>query len=403
MIIGIDASRANLKHKTGTEWYSFYVIKNLALIDKKNKYILYISKPASDELRMAVQDNPNFSFKVLNWPFNFFWTLGRLSLEMIFHRPNILFVPAHTLPLFQPRKTITTIHDIAFARESNLYRHETTRAKTRLFRSLINILVKVATKGRYRPNSVDYLHWSTIFALRKAKKIITVSAFTKEEVLRVYLEAKKEKIVVIHNGYNNDLYRQSNDQEKIKQVLDHYGIEQPYLLYVGRLEKKKNSPYLIEAFAILKENHPELKEKLVLIGNAGYGYDEARYVIQEFDLNQEVHMPGWIEEADLPYIYNGATAFVFPSRHEGFGIPVIQALACGLPTAASNLTVFREIAGDAILYFDQNSKQDISRAMYEIATDQNLRNSLAAKGLETVKNFGWEKCARETLEVIESL
>ena len=242
MLIGIDASRANLKHKTGTEWYSFYVIQHLALIDKKNKYVLYVNNEPSDSLKEAVANNPNFSIKILNWPFNFFWTLGRLSLEMIFHSPDILFVPAHVLPLFQPKKTITTIHDIAFARESNLYRHETAKAKTRLFKGLINIFVKVVTRGRYRPNSVDYLHWSTAFALRKAKKIITVSHFTRDEVLRVYLDAKEDKIITIHNGYNNLLYRPINDEEKINEVLNRYGIEQPYFLYVSRLEKKKILP-----------------------------------------------------------------------------------------------------------------------------------------------------------------
>ncbi len=402
MTIGIDASRANLKHKTGTEWYSFYVIENLAILDKKNKYILYVNQPVSDDLKQAVANNPNFSFKVLEWPFNFFWTLGRLSLEMIFRRPDVLFVPAHTLPLIRPKKTITTIHDIAFARESNLYRHETAKTNVKLFKGFINVLVKVMTRGKYRSNSIDYLHWSTAFALRKAKKIITVSNFTKEEVLRVYPEAKKDNIVVIHNGYSSD-YRKIDDKKEINRVLERYGIEAPYFLYVGRLEKKKNSPYLIEAFSILKENHPELKEKLVLIGNAGFGYDEAKYVIEEFNLNQEVYMPGWIKEEDLPHIFNGASAFVFPSRHEGFGIPVIQALACGLPTTASSLTVFKEVVGDSLLYFDQNNKRDIARAMHKIVSDDKLREDLIKKGLERVKQFNWKKCAQETLREIENL
>jgi len=403
MVIGIDASRANLARKTGTEWYSFYVIQNLALLDKKNKYILYLDRNPSDEFRSVVKNNPNFSFKVLKWPFNFFWTLGRLSLEMMFRRPDVLFVPAHTLPLIHPKKTITTIHDIAFARESNLYRQETAKTDVKLFKSLIGLLVKIMTRGKYRPTSVDYLHWSTAFALRHAKKIITVSNFTKKEVLKVYSEAKEEKLKVVHNGYNNKLYRKIDNKEKIAEVLDKYGIVSPYFLYVGRLEKKKNSPYLIEAFAILKENEPNMKEELVLIGNAGYGYDEAKYVIEQFNLNQEVYMPGWIQEEDLPYIFNGALAFIFPSRHEGFGIPVIQALACGVPVAASQLAVFKEIAGDSILYFDQNCKHDISRAMGEIANNEELRETLKRRGLETVKNFDWKKCAEETLREIESM
>ena len=104
MIIGIDASRANLKRKTGTEWYSFYLIKNLARIDQTNKYILYLNSQPSSDLVKIVQDNPNFSLKVLDWPFYSFWTLGRLTLEMIWRRPDVLFIPAHTMPLIYPKK-----------------------------------------------------------------------------------------------------------------------------------------------------------------------------------------------------------------------------------------------------------------------------------------------------------
>ena len=156
MIIGIDASRANRQRKTGTEWYSFYLIKNLALIDKTNKYWLYLNTPPTPELVAVVSVNPNFIFKYLEWPLFSFWTLGRLSLEMLWRRPDVLFVPAHTLPLFFPRKTINTIHDIAFVREQNLYLSE--KSKTRIVgsRQLVNFLVKIFTLGKYRSNSVDY-------------------------------------------------------------------------------------------------------------------------------------------------------------------------------------------------------------------------------------------------------
>lgn len=403
MVIGIDASRANIKHKTGTEWYSFYIIKYLVKIDKDNKYILYLNKSASKELLLIIKDNPNFSIKILSWPFSSFWTLGRLSLEMIFHAPDLLFVPAHVLPLVLPKKVLTTIHDIAFTRESNLYRYETAKVSNKLTKKFISLFATLITKGKYKANSVDYLQWSTIFALHKATKIITVSDFTKEEILRVYSNTDKEKLLVVHNGFNNNLYHQINNINKIEEVLSKHGIEFPYFLYIGRLEKKKNTSYLIEGFAIAKENNPNLKEKLILIGMAGYGYDETRYVIEEFNLNKEVFMLGWVDEKELPYIYNGARAFVFPSRHEGFGIPIIQSLACGIPTIASNLTVFKEIAGDSVLYFDKNNKKEIANSLERISSDNKLREELIVKGLKVVKKYSWRKCAEETLDIINSL
>lgn len=404
MIIGIDASRANLLHKTGTEWYSFYLIKNLAEIDKANTYWLYINQPARPELIDAVKDNPNFSFKLLKWPFFSFWTLGRLTLEMLYRRPDVLFIPAHTLPLFGPRRTLNTIHDVAFVREQNLYRAVKAKTNSAGTRQLINFFVRLLTLGRYRSDSVDYLYWSTAFALHHAKKIIAVSEFTKQDILNLYPKTSADKISVVHNGYPDHLYRRlPENAEKTKAVLDKYALAAPYFLYIGRLEKKKNVSALVEAFAYLRENHPDIKTKLVLIGDAGFGYDEIKYTIEEFNLNGKVIMPGWVAEEDMPYVMNAAAAFIFPSKHEGFGIPVLQSLACGIPTAVSDIPVLREIAGNAALYFDQNDKRAIAEAMGRVLADQDLRKDLIAKGLEQVKKFSWRRCAEETLEVIKSL
>lgn len=404
MIIGIDASRANLSHKTGTQWYSFHLIKNLAAIDRVNTYWLYIHKPPLKELVEAVKDNPNFHFKLLNWPFYSFWTLGRLTLEMLWRRPDVLFVPAHVLPLISPRRTVNTIHDIAFIREKNLYRSVKVKTDWRGFGPLINFLVRAVTLGRYRSGSVDYLYWSTAYALRHARKIISVSEFTKQEILGYYKDTPPDKVTVVSNGYDNNIYQPIVDKEKITRVLSKYNISGPYFLYVGRLEKKKNTPLLVDAFALMLENHPELSDmRLVLVGDAGFGFDEVKYQIEQFNLNARVIMPGWIAEEDMPYIFNGAKAFVFPSRHEGFGIPVLQALGSGLPAAISDLAVLREVAGDCALYFDPRDRSSLAEALVRIAQDEELRNRLRSGGLTRVQSFSWEKCARATLEVLENL
>ncbi|MDD3939429.1 MAG: glycosyltransferase family 1 protein [Patescibacteria group bacterium] len=400
MIIGIDASRANLKRKTGTEWYSFYLIKNLARLDKENKYWLYLNEEPSEELKAAVVDNLNFSFRVLAWPLYSFWTLGRLSWEMIWHRPDVLFIPAHTMPLIYPKKTVNTIHDIAFTRESSLYRSAKAKTDKPILRKLIELVVRIVTRGKYHSESIDYLYWSTEFALNRAKKIITVSHFTKNEIVNVYPQVKKDKIRVVHNGYNNDSYRKIDDNKKISEIKEKYDLEFPYFLYIGRIEKKKNIPVLIEALSILREDNPEVKEKMVLIGDASFGYDEVKYIIEEYNLNEDVIMPGWIDEADLPYILAGASAFIFPSKHEGFGIPLLQAMACGVPVAASDIAVFKEVGGDAFLSFDHQSKEAIAAAMALLIKDQKLREKLISRGYERAEKFSWEKCARETLREI---
>ncbi len=402
MLIGIDASRANLKKKTGTEWYSFYLIKNLAIIDKSNRYRLYLDRPISRDLLDVIKHNTNFTYQILNWPFNIFWTLGRLSWEMIWRAPDVLFVPAHGLPLIRNCRTVNTIHDIAFISESSVYRSESPKATTKRRRNIVKFIIGFLSFGRHDGNSLDYLKWSTRFALKHASTIISVSNFTKSEIIKNYLRVKESKIKVIHNGYNTELFRQIADQEQITAVLQKYDLNKPYFLYVGRLEFKKNTPYLIEALAILRSEHPEIKERLLLIGNASFGFDEVKYTIEEFDLDREVLMPGWVDESDLPFIYAGASAFIFPTRHEGFGIPVIEALASGIPTAASDLPVIHEIAEDAVIYFDYHDKKAIASAMLEIVTNQTLRASLIEKGLVQAQNFSWLKCAKETLVVLEN-
>lgn len=400
MIIGIDASRANLKHKTGTEWYSFYLIKNLAKIDKENKYVLYLDREPSLELIKAIEVNSNFTTKVLTWPFRSFWTLGRLSIEMIFNRPNILFVPAHGLPLFFPRQSVNTVHDLAFLRNKSIYRSDDIKTSFNFFKSIINFFVKVFTLGKYRATSLDYLYWSTNYSLKKSRRIISVSNFTKKEIETFYPKTKMSKLRVIHNGYNSDIYKQINDESKINEVLAKYDLHKPFFLYVGRLEKKKNTQILIEALALLRENYPEVEEKLLLIGDAGFGYDEVKFIIEEHNLGRDVVMPGWIEEEDMPYIFNAATAFLFPSKYEGFGIPVLQSMACGIPSALSNIEVLREVADDAVIYFDHKSSCSVAVAMKSLASEDSLRAELIIKGLKRVENFDFEKCARKTLEVL---
>ncbi len=424
MTIGIDASRANRKHKNGVEWYAYYLIRYLSKIDKKNNYVLYTDRPLENDLtdltetkffsaererpkpinngQMIKSPHNNFRAEILRWPFHYFWTLGRLSLEMIIKKPDILFIPTSGIPLIRPKKTINTVHDVAFKREANVYERKDLGPQKRMGRKIIDFFVKIFTLGKQGANTADYLNWSTNYAAQNAQKIIAVSRFTKDEIVKLY-DCRQEKIEVVYNGFNDLLYKKINNQEAIDAILNKYGLSRPYILYVGRLEKKKDIPLLIAAFARVK-HLKNIKEKLILVGDAGFGFDEINQSINGFGLDKEVIMPGWVPEADMPYIFNGATAFIFPSRHEGFGIPVIQAFACGVPAAVSNIPVLREIAGDGALFFNCSDKEkSMARAIERIISDNSLRKKLAEKGLKRAKDFSWERCARETLKIIEEL
>ncbi len=427
MIIGIDASRANRGHKSGTEWYSYYLIKNLACIDDKNEYILYTDKPLIggllnlekedigeefykdekikfDKNGFQIIKSPynNFKAKVLKWPFVFFWTLGRLSMEMLLRRIDVLFIPAHSIPLIRPKKTIATVHDVAFLKREALYRKENLGSENKNFRKIVNLLVRIFTLNKYRADSIDYLKWSTKFTLKHAKKIITVSVASKNDILGMY-SVSENKIKVVYNGYNNKFYTKRTDEKKIEEVLEKYGLERPYILYVGRLEKKKNMAMLIEGYARAKYNNKDLKENLVLAGDAGHGYDEAIYNITGLDLQPSVYITGWVEEDDLPYIFSASKAFIFPSIYEGFGIPILQAFGTKTPVTSSCIPPFREIVKQAILYFNPLDRNEIADSINKIVSDEHLRGDLIRKGSERVSHFSWEKCARDTLKEIEEM
>ena len=164
--------------------------------------------------------------------------------------------------------------------------------------------------------------------------------------------------------------------------------------------KKKNILTLIEAFAYFREKNKSSKLKLVLAGDAGFGYSDVNYMISEYRLEDEVIMTGWVDEADVPYLYCGASVFVFPSSYEGFGIPLLQSMACGVPCAASNHTSIPEIVGDSALLFDCSSARSIAKTIAKIVTNKEVRDDLKNKGSMRANQFGWEKCARETLDIL---
>ena len=371
MKIGIDASRANKTFKTGTEWYSYYVIKQMAEIDQETDFILY----SPEKLVGGLSDlGPKVKNAVLNWLPKRFWTQIRLSYEMFKRPPEVLFIPAHAIPLIHPKNTITTIHDVGFEHFPELYSQK----------------------------SLWYHRFSVRFALKHCKKVIAISKFTKQELIDKF-KADPEKIVVINNGFNNERYRVIDAPEKINEILDKYKIKKPFIMSIGRLEEKKNTAGIIEAFKLIIDHWPKYKDlQLVLIGNKGYGFEKVLSLIGKYDLSHSVNFPGWVEEEDLPYLLNAAQAFVFPSFYEGFGIPILEAMACGCPVITSNFGATKEVAGNTAILVDPKLEGDIAQGIISVLENQALREYIIKKGIERAKQFSWEKCAQETLETLKS-
>lgn len=398
MIIGIDASRANSQTKTGTEWYAYYLIQEFKKIaDPQDQFILY----SKELLTGGLSDLPiNFKSRVLRWPPKFLWTQLRLAWEMIWHAPDVLFVPAHTIPIIHPKNTITTLHDVGFERFQYLYSNKNIGPKNKFLTKLLRIFVKLLSLGKYDTTELDYHRWSARMAVRRAKKIITISKFSKDEIQK-FFKVPNEKLIIISNA-PSPAYRQISDQRLINKTLDKYKITKPFFLYIGRLEEKKNIPRLIEAFSVYhkKNNSPV---KLVLVGSPGYGYEKIERIIKQENIREFILEPGWINGDDLPSLMNASVAFVFPSAYEGFGIPIIEAMKSGTPVITSNYGAMKEISGSAALLIDSNNATEITLALEKIISDKPLRKKLIQAGLIQAKNFNWEVSAAQTLSVIKSI
>jgi glycosyltransferase involved in cell wall biosynthesis len=365
MLIGLDASRTTAARRTGTENYSLYLIRELLALGDAHRFRLYFNQgPPPGLFDMSTEQ------RVI--PFPRLWTHARLSWEMIAHPPDLLFVPSHVLPLAHPRRCVVTVHDLGY-----LYHPQ---AHTR-FQNV-------------------YLRWSTRYNARAAARVLADSQATRQDLIRHY-RIPPEKIVVVYPGRDETL-APVTDPAALAAVRERYGLPSPYLLYVGTLHPRKNLARLVQAFASLpRELVPGLR--LVLAGQKGWLYDEILDQVELLGLSDRVVFTGYVPDADLPALLSGALAFVFPSLYEGFGFPLLEAMACGTPVVCSDVSSLPEVAGDAALLVDPLDVEALAGALRRLAVDGDLRRDLVERGFQQAQRFSWRRCAEQTLEVLEQV
>ncbi len=230
-------------------------------------------------------------------------------------------------------------------------------------------------------------------SLLNANRIITMVNYTKKALIDLF-NIKPEKITVIYEGVD-EKFRQY-DRSEVTKILNNYKINRPYILAVGTLEPKKNYPLLLKAFQSLK-----LDWDLIIIGKKGWKSQEIYNTIDKLGIKNKVKILGYVSIEDLPYFYNGAEIFVFPSLYEGFGLPLLEAMACGVPVICSNSSSLPEIGKDAVLYFNPYSVDDLINQLLKLINDEKLRQNLREKGIYRAKDFSWQKTAQQTLEVLK--
>jgi glycosyltransferase involved in cell wall biosynthesis len=373
MIIGIEAERANNPVKTGVEHYAKQLILHLADIDGQNQYILYLRSQPEDWL---LKLPGNFKVKVM--PFPLFWTQLRISWEILFHPVDVLFIPASALPIIHPKKSVVTIHDLGW---------------------------------KFYPDSFtwftrSFLEWSTRFAVKRASSIIAVSESTKRDLVKFY-GVNGKKIIVVHHGYENVGQARLSAEALAKAdgllpMMAGHGpaLQGPYILFLSTLQPRKNLEGLIDAFSQLKKENPELPHKLVVVGKPGWKFESILKKIH--DNKNIVTYLNYVSNDDRLAIMAKADLLVLPSFYEGFGMQILESFSAGVPVATSNISGMPEVAGEAAVYFDPHNIAEIKNAIKSVLLDKSLSERLKEKGRQRLKDFSWQKCAEQTLGVLNS-
>lgn len=416
MLIGIDASRAFLKNRTGIEEYSYRVIEHLREeLSKKIDVVLYVKKSCISNFtsRNKSPETQNENLKEwkkkdrvgdLKFPENWkikeigwkrFWTQGGLSWEM-FRRPvDVLLIPAHTVPWVHSRKTVVVVHGLEY--------EFCPKAYSLWERWFMRITIRLSCRWAWR--------------------VVAVSENTKRDLVRLY-GVKEEKIRVIYEGVSGSEYPVSGilHAGKEKENTRRNIPNTKYLLFIGRIEERKNVVRIIEAFEILKERYA-IPHKLVLVGKPGYGYGRVKSQESKAKSRGDIIELGYVSEGIKRELLRHADVFVFPSLYEGFGLPILEAQSAGVPVVTSDISSMPEVvrfdqqlttnnqqqergqeSGEecSAVLVDPCDVESIVRGVHTLFSDENVRKQLVSRGYENIKRFSWKKCAKKIAHILIS-
>lgn len=355
----------------GTRVYLKELLQRFGKLDPKARFLLYHQREFNPALLP-----PQFSnYTVKACPFPIAWMQTKFAWEIFRERPEKLFLPIQAAPLFVPSTTevTATIHDLAFKH------YPETFPKRDVWK--LNLLLDRV--------------------VHRADKLIAVSQSTKNDLLEYFPQLSEQRVRVIHHGFDGEFFGTKLSENLLSETLSTWNLKfGTYVLYVGALQPRKNLTRLIAAFNIVKQQIPAMK--LVLAGESAWLADDIVLAREKSEHKDSIIFTGRVSFEDLRALYQGARVFAFPSLYEGFGLPLLEAFASGVPVLTGDNSSLREVGGDAALYSDVFSIDDIAEKLQHLWNDEALRQILITRGYTQLKNFSWDKCARETLEYIQS-
>jgi glycosyltransferase involved in cell wall biosynthesis len=371
MRICLDISPAVHGRAAGLGRYARDLTSALAAIEHENQYSVFYNDPASAHVNPPLDQLPHFSTTRATKPWRMTVLASHLlglSQDALAPGVDIFHATDHLLPRFVRVKSVFTLHDLAFQVFPETH--------TRLNRSFLSVMMP-----RF---------------LRAADAIITVSQWSKADAIRLY-GIPEHKITVIYEGVHPRFLPPTADD--VAAVRRTYNLPERFILYVGTIEPRKNLGVLVDAYALLRKQGVCSDVRLVIAGKMGWLYEPFLQHLRELGLQDEVLLPGFIADEDLPALYGAGGVFAFPSLFEGFGLPVLEAMACGAPVVCSNASSLPEVAGDAALLVDPHDTSSLAAAMQRVLTDAELRAKLSAQGIVQARRFTWEQAARQTAAV----
>lgn len=374
MKIAIDGYEANVPQRLGSSKVAYELLKSFEKIDRKNEYTILLPEKPLDDLP---REREGWKYKLLQ-P-KTLWTKIALPLFLFSNKKKIdlFFSPTHYLPQYCPTKKIVTIFDLSFLHFPEMFE------KADLWK---------------------LTNW-TKFAAQTADWIVTISNSSKKDIISAY-KVNKDRITVAYPGYNKKIFSSSKKIfSSSKEVFkpQEKKSEDNYIIYIGTIQPRKNLVRLIEAVSRIDNLKLKIVGKTKGEGKQGWMYEEILKAPKDFGIEDRVEFLGFVPTEDLPGLISASIAFIQPSLYEGFGIPVLEAMACGIPVLVSNVSSLPEIVGKAGLTFDPYSVDQIEQAIRTILTDKKLRQKYSKLGLERVKKFSWDKMAKTVLKVFEKV
>jgi glycosyltransferase involved in cell wall biosynthesis len=370
--IVIDARRIR---DFGIGTYIRSLAQALSLIDSTNRYTLVIGPDHTPALQGLPE---NFGTSIYSRKDGSHLDNALFPMYLRSLAPDLVHIPLNRVPLLMIRPYVVTVHDLA----NLLFEEQHSQLRLQL--------------RRYR----------LVRGLARASRVIAVSEATRRDVARLAGVAP-HRLRRVYNAPDAGFFapNSADAEEERLRILERYQIQYPFLLYAGNIRRHKNVPRLVEAFAVVREqlaSHPVYRElRLVIIGDTISQFPAVRQTVIRSRVEHVVRFLGFVPFETLRCFYQSAAAFVFPSRYEGFGLPPLEAMACGAPVVTSNVSSLPEVVGDAAILVSPENVFDIVRGIREALLDETLRARLICRGREQASRFSWSRTARQVLEIYQ--